>query len=364
MGRSSLRKKLDDFYLKVEADYRGYARTKYIKAIFKEMNGGNKNFDSHYDEYRQYWAKYGQKPSKMWLRLYAKDDEGFTPRYIPDNIWFSKIIPYYSNMMFRRPYEDKNFHDKLFTNLNRPKTIGKCIAGIYYDANGNIVTKEELIDIIYNADSSILKPSVDSGSGRLIQFYDKGIDTKLSIDKKFEVLGQNFIVQKIVEQAKEIADINSNSLNTIRIVSFLFENEVHILSAIFRMGAKGSRVDNISAGGLQVNIDDKGRLFKEAMDTDRKIYYEHPNSGVKFENYQIPSFDKICEIVSEQHKTLPHFKIIGWDFGVDKDNKPVFIEYNTCPDQNQMTGKPTFGDLTEKVLEDVFITKKYKDAQN
>lgn len=362
--RSGLRKKLDDFYSVVENRYRAYARTKYIKKILKEMGGGNKNFDSYYEEYKKYWLKYGQKPGKMWLRLYSKDEEGFNPRYIPDNLWFGKIIPYYSNMMFRRPYEDKNFHDKLFFDLNRPITIGKCIAGIYFENQGNIISKEHLVDIILEGDNAIMKPSIDSGSGRLIQFFDKGIDKREDVYKKIDVLGQNFIVQKIVTQHEKIDAINPKSLNTIRVITFLFGNEVHILSSIFRMGAGNSRVDNVSAGGLQINIDSQGCLVKEAMDTDRNKYESHPNSKVKFEGYELPGYKKILDTISVQHKKLPHFKIIGWDFAVDQNEEPVFIEYNTCPDQNQMTARPTFGDLTEKVLEDVFITQQYKNAQN
>lgn len=42
----------------------------------------------------------------------------------------------------------------------------------------------------------------------------------------------------------------SHSINTICVLSFIFEGQVHILSAVFRMGAGGSRFDNASAGGL------------------------------------------------------------------------------------------------------------------
>ena len=40
------------------------------------------------------------------------------------------------------------------------------------------------------------------------------------------------------------------------------------------------------------------------------------------------------------------------------------IEYNVCPGMNQITCGPNFGTLTERVLEDVFITKSLRYAQN
>ena len=44
--------------------------------------------------------------------------------------------------------------------------------------------------------------------------------------------------------------------------------------------------------------------------------------------------------------------------------EPVFIEYNVCPGSNQITCGPTFGDLTERVLEEVFVKKTLEYAQN
>ena len=39
------------------------------------------------------------------------------------------------------------------------------------------------------------------------------------------------------------------------------------------------------------------------------------------------------------------------------------IEYNTEPAQNQIGGRePTFGDMTDEVLEDVFIKKSLEGA--
>ena len=42
----------------------------------------------------------------------------------------------------------------------------------------------------------------------------------------------------------------------------------------------------------------------------------------------------------------------------------MFIEYNVCPGANQMTCGPTFGNLTDRVLEDVLIKKKLAYIQN
>ena len=59
--------------------------------------------------------------------------------------------------------------------------------------------------------------------------------------------------------------------------------------------------------------------------------------------------------VSEFKKTvLPYFDLIGWDFAVDEDGEPVFIEFNVMPEQNQISCGPSFGKLTDEVLAAVF----------
>lgn len=364
--RSGLRKKLDTVYRWIENNYRAYARRKEIRIILNQMGGGNTVYDDKYsNEYLGYWRKYGKKPNKMWLRIYAKKEEGFTPRYIPDDQWFGEILPYFSNMDFRRPYEDKCFHEKIFTMLNRPETVVKCMAGLYFDSEGNELTKSQAMDLILNSRQSIIKPSIDSGMGRLIQFFDEIEDNKYTLERKLEFVGQNFIVQKILNQHKDMKAINPKSLNTIRLLTFYFEGEIHLLSVIARMGSGDAKIDNVSAGGLQITVNkEDGTFYPYAMDKKRNLFKAHPDTGFVFEGFKIPSFEKVVEHAKRGARILPHFKIIGWDFAVGEDGEPVFIEYNVCPDQNQMTAGPTFGDLTEKVLEEVYLVKRFKDSQN
>lgn len=362
--RSGLRKKLDDLYSWIENTYRARSRVKQVKNTLKTMDGGNKKNDNRYGDYKEYWAKYGKKPKKIWLRLYAKDNEDFDPRYVPDEYWFGEILPYFCNMSFRRPYEDKNFHDKMFPYFKRPETVVKCMAGLYYDKEGNEIDRDKVISEIMKVDTAIIKPSVDSGMGRLIQFFDKDKDDKSSLEKKLEGVGQNFIVQKFLHQHEKMNSLNSKSLNTVRVISFLFKGQVHILSVICRMGSGESRIDNVSAGGLQITVNKDGSFQKLASDKKRHKFDRHPDSKLEFEGFKIPSFDRLIECVKQGAKNQPHFKIIGWDFAVDAEGDPVFIEYNVMPGSNQMTGGPTFRDLTEEVLQEVYIDKTFKDAQN
>ncbi len=362
--RSGVRKAFDDIYLKTETKYRAVQSSRSAKRIVKEMGGVSPEY---YDCYKQevlpFWSKYRQKPSAYWYRLFAPTEKEIDPRFIPEDMWYGTILPYFSNMMFRRPYEDKCMHTVLFPNIKRPRTVVKCMGGQYYTDDLSPLTEEEATEKCRMESAFIMKPSIDSGTGRLIQFYDSNVDKKESIPVKMKELGKNYIVQEIVEQHPVLASLHKSSLNTIRILSFYFRGEVFILSAIIRMGAGNQRVDNVSSGGLQCGIHMDGQLYEKACTLKRDWITQHPDGAI-FSKIKVPSFDKIVEIVKAEHVKLPHFRLIGWDFSVDTANEPVFIEYNVCPGANQMTCGPTFGNLTEMVLEDVFINRSLDGNQN
>ena len=74
---------------------------------------------------------------------------------------------------------------------------------------------------------------------------------------------------------------------------------------------------------------------------------------------KIPSYDRVLETIKKNHKYLPYFKIIGWDFAIDREGEPVLIEFNVSPEQNQLTCGPTFGKLTDQILEVGICEKRH-----
>ena len=88
------------------------------------------------------------------------------------------------------------------------------------------------------------------------------------------------------------------------------------------------------------------------------------STGIKFSEIRVPEFDKVINTVKYAHKRLAHFKLIGWDMSVDIHGNPILIEFNTCPGVNQVSCGPTFGDLTDKVLDEFFNKRTLAMAQN
>lgn len=362
--RGRFRKCLDELNLKFESEYRKYSYRKKAKLRLKRMSGGFECGKQYKEKVVPYWKRYGYVPSEMWYKIFSDREQCVDPRYIPDDLWYGTIVPYFSNSSFRRFGEDKCYHDVWFSDIKRPRTIVKNIAGVFYDSERNVITQNKAVELCMQfKEEFLIKPSIDSGEGRLISFFEVGKFVKKDIESAMEKMKANFIVQESVKQHDTLKRLNPSSLNTIRVVSFFFEGEVYILSAILRMGASGEKVDNVGAGGFACPIKENGQLNEKGV--NRKAEWKVKNqNGVFFKDIVVPSYEEIVKIVKRKHKEFAHFKLIGWDFSVDQEGTPIFIEYNVCPGSNQITCGPTFGDLTEKVLEEIFIKKSLKNAQN
>lgn len=336
---------------KAKHAYRVHNARKEAKSCLKDINGGYLQNDKHYeDTVVTFWKKFGVKPKKYWYRLFEMEENKVDPRYIPDDIWFGEIIPKFCKIQFLLPYEDKCMYQLHFPDLNRPETVVKRINGIFYDDVLNIITEEEAVNCCINSEDIIFKPSIGSGKGRKIQVYAEGLKDKSKVKQVMEELGDNFIAQRLVVQHDLLESIHTKSLNTVRVLSLFYKGEVYILSAILRMGVGKSQIDNVSAGGLQCGISENGSLQPYAYNVKREKYDKHPD-GVVFKDVVLPGYKNVIDTVKREHKKLPYFQIIGWDFAINKEEQPVFIEFNVCPWQNQLTCGPTFGDMTEEILD-------------
>lgn len=349
------------FYMWSKASFFSVKASILTRKRLKVIGGGYPVSLREYDKVKKYWKKFRVLPPKMWFKLYADRTKVVDPRYIPDTLWHKKILPYYNNIMFVRAYTDKGMLDRFLPMARQPHTVVKNIAGFFYTGDNRMITQEEAERLCNQYDCLIFKPSIDSGAGQMIHFYDKKDMDESVINHYFQMFVSNYVVQEIVSQHPALSAIHGKSLNTVRVISFLFKGEVHILSAQLRMGAGDARIDNYTAGGIACSVREDGWLEDEAI-TKQYTWTDHHPSGIQFNTIQVPSYHRIIDEIKQYHPLLPHFSIIGWDFAVDEAGDPVLVEFNVTPAQNEVgSKKPTFGDLTDEVLEDVFVTRSMKD---
>lgn len=153
---------------------------------------------------------------------------------------------------------------------------------------------------------------------------------------KEESRNDSYLVQDLFVQNKIVSALYDKSINTLRVVTVNPKHsekveDVVFVASILRIGANGSVVDSHSKGGLEVAVDNDGKLHKYA-------YYKpgfgtkvdrHPDSGIIFEGYQLPFYKEAIEMCCKFHAKLHGIHHIGWDV-MFSDNGVHLFEANDC----------------------------------
>ena len=144
---------------------------------------------------------------------------------------------------------------------------------------------------------------------------------------------QSRILEELITQHKEIAAFCADTVNTIRINTFLdIHNIVHILTTIGRFGRSGNIVDNFHGGGMAVIIDPKtGIITSDGINGIHERVAKHPDSGKTFKGFQYPSWKKVCAVVKKMAKMIPQLRHIGWDISINDKGEPELVEANGGP---------------------------------
>ena len=331
---------------------------KEVNGILKTIPNYKRLQDSQNDIIQNYYIeKIGRQINTLWHTLYLEGEFGFDSKYIPVDILFTEIIPKLNVSRFNEAYADKSGYEALFPCISHPINIMKMINGSIY-VNGKIISKEVLRPYLPETGISILKPTLDTSRGngvRIINWED--IDSQEKLNALLERSGDNFIIQEKIESHEVIKNLNSSSLNTLRIVSYRKDNDVYILSTTLKIGKSGSIVDNGHHGGYFCGVTDDGRLKKYLYTLNPFKRSRFTENGVEIEGIMLPNFDKIKSIVKQCALRLPYARYVGWDIGIRTDGEPVLIEINLrCPGGNimQIPNGPLFGDYTDEILEEVF----------
>lgn len=306
---------------------------------------------------KAYWKSKGFKlDNTIWHQYYKGATGKFMKEYIPHDIFSSHIAPSLNQKTQWPALLDKNLSYSLFKDFQQPKRVISNINGFYLH-DEEIVSELEAVEVCSKCNSSlIVKPSIESGGGFMvnilpIQDIDKGeiVEDILNMFKSYK---NDFVVQEFVEQSPAMARLNESSLNTLRIMSYLNNDGVHIISSVVRIGNAGKTTDNFKSGGVACGVKNTGRLKEIGFIQDGTTLTKTA-SGAVLKEVVIPNYNAVLKMVELLHKRVPYFRIISWDIGVDKNNDPILIEYNTYNQStkiHQIVNGPLFGDFTEEIL--------------
>ncbi|GAB3063656.1 YheC/YheD family protein [Salinicoccus sesuvii] len=329
--------------------------------------------ESFVKEVKEYWQKhYHTKVDPVlhiaFMNLTGKKD----PRVAFQRIVKNQFIPFFNDQRMKETYRDKNMYDKLIPSDRAVETVLRRAYGSYFDINNSALYKTDVISNLSSyQEDLIVKPS-NTNNGRGIKklnykentlFLD---DDKVSVEALEKMYGANFAVQKVVQQHPVMAAPHPASVNTLRMVTLRWNNEIKYLLTFARFGANSSVQDNAGAGGVCVGVNENGEFLDTAINEHCEVYTEHPTTGFPFKDMgKIPNFEKFKEYVRELHKEILHHDLVSWDIVVGADGLPVFLEANFSGATwlyQLAAQQPLFGDLTEEVLE--YVYKERNDRKS
>ncbi len=165
-----------------------------------------------------------------------------------------------------------------------------------------------------------------------------------------------FVIEELIEQAPEMANLHSNSINTIRVATFRIDNQVTIYGAAMRMGTGNAYVDNAGSGGIFCRINPLwGFVETNAMDYKGNEYIFHPDTNVRFIGFEIPMWDDLIALVKSVAIVIDGATMISWDFALGKEGW-VLLEANDVGDPDlvqdyEKGNKSVLHELMDKYFE-------------
>jgi len=303
-----------------------------------------------------------KKKDVKWLNLfysiYGEPDIGF----IPLPVYYNYLEPRLNNGLLTSAIKEKNFYDKFLKNVRTPKTLIRRINGIYYDINYENFTPDDdsLYQRLSDIPAIIVKPSVESGSGRSIIRFTRNNHRFNSGREELTMnfltrYGSDFVIQLLIRQHDFFRQFNPESNNSIRVLTYrsVINDKIHILHTLLRIGKTGSFLDHDNLGGVAVSIDESGRLKEYAYDVNGKNYESF--NGITFSNMgEVPFIREIYKSAINIAKQVHYGRLLAMDFTVDHHGEVLLIEINCKGNgisQYQYSNGSLFKEFTKEILD-------------
>lgn len=296
------------------------------------------------------YKKFGYKYNYLTHVLHYSVTGKFDPGILPEVMCRTYLEPKLNDSDFKNVISNKAYFDMLMPDLRFPDTVVRNIAGVLYDTDYNVISLEKARELTAAYPKLVFKPSIDSGAGKSVELVDTAAKDIFSISKS------DYLIQLPIVQHPSMAEFNSSSVNVVRVITFMMNDEVIPLMSSFRAGGKGNFTDNQSTkdgrGMVIVGINEDGTLketgvFSSGATTDRT------EVGTVFAGRKISKFDEMVALALKSASKFPNVKLIGWDFVLDANEDIIVMEYN-CKVPGvlyyQYNNGPMFGSRTDEIM--------------
>ncbi len=337
-------------------------RIKYWEKVFQERNSHLENTDKILSDeeiakINNFYSKYGVKVNPLYHQFYKYCKGVFNVKNIPDDIYYTYIDPFFNNWELAKFLDNKTYYYFLFSSFQQPEIVAYRQNGFWLNNHHLSISDEDVCELIKNERISFLKQATDSEGGKNIYVFNSNT-TEFEIKNAIDKISGDIVIQKGLKQSMSLSNLNSSSVNTLRLLTLLRKDgSVKLCSTSLRMGINGAKVDNASSGGITVGVNKDGKLNSIAYSANGTSYVEHPTSHINFSTIQIPNYDKVVKLVKREAVKYPSFRLISWDIALNEKDEPVLIEANLKYGElefHQLNNGPIFGEETEEILSEVF----------
>lgn len=342
-----------------------FLRKKHMKNFVRKQKKSNTKANvltsKQKREIVDFYKEYKKVPT-LFHNFYTEKTGEYHVNYITDEMYFNDINYYFNDFAAFKFIDNKTNYDKLFPNINQPKILVSRKNGFWF-IQDEIVSLDKAIEILLNEPAVFVKRATDCGGASGVFFVENKTEEQFRKDflEKVKKIPTDIAVQKLVVQHQKIANLNPDSVNTIRILTILQKDgTVKVYSSLLRIGGGKEKVDNFCAGGMAVGIDNDGLLREYGYYLNGNRITTHPLTKIVFKGYCVPSIEKAKELVKQAHVYVPHFRMVSWDVAIEDDGTPILIEANLADGQldfHQLCNGPLFKEDTKKILDEVYNKK-------
>jgi glutathione synthase/RimK-type ligase-like ATP-grasp enzyme len=307
---------------------------------------GKKGFWLQLQELTELYRLYHYPPYQYFKHgLYLESFDGNFRNFLPPE-WIHRFRNSINPKQYRLAVIDKKkFTDKMSKSgfvvpqnlayISRSRDI--------LNMNGVKVSLKELLSWLLETGNTqtFFKPTT-GGGGRGV-FKALATEEHFLINKKainetalFNLLFannryMNYLVQPFLIQHSLLNSINPAAVNTIRIDTFVNEDETVHNGAALKIGSGTSWADNWAAGGFicQIHLE-TGELGAQATSKakyGRHIVLRHPITGFEFSGVRLPFWEETKQLVKAAASLFLPLRALGWDVAITEQG-PVIIEAN------------------------------------
>lgn len=312
--------------------------------------------------WRPYSFAYENNPDVQWVL--SRMSGRFDPSYIGFGLQRWSLVRFWNSRFYEHLPLKYNLW-KNFPMVSHPETCLSRQSGYYVSGDTHsLISHDEAVDIVAQAINAkgelIIKPAaLDAGEGKNIIFVDESSIS--SLPEILQDFGSDYVVQEVLKNHPSFAAPHPGSLQTLRIVTMCYKEEVRLIATILRMATSG-RVDNWSQGGFACAVNRDGTLNEFACDEHGHRIARHPG-GLIFKGHKLYKASECMDKALEMHATVPFQKFIAWDITVTDSGDIVLIEINSPGDTGlvECVGFNPYGDIetAKEIFDEYFIRRFY-----